>query len=416
MARTNYIWDEVNDTLLAETDEAGNTIAEYTHEPGQFGPLISQRRNGQTSYHHYDGLGSTRALTDESGNVTDTYTYDAWGNEIAQSGRTANPFRWVGRWGYYYDVELAVYYVRARDYSPAPARWLPQDPLFVSLLMSGWSLEANLYKYVDNSPTDSVDPEATTTWNYRPERGTFTELVFGSPNDISANHPQLRPAARPGYLESFFNLHWQMNRRLFVGAACCKCSQVGFIQIVKQQSELYSWIPDRVATKGWALDSGIPYGYASFYNTQFKGGNIPATGDPCKIPVIGMQDAPGVPINLPWFAFGWGMWGRRGSLFQEFETCVVCLDGTEGPEFELIQMLGGSDSVLSSFTTYGCVKWSHEFRVSPAGMITKEERKVNGNTLVSRWFIGALGSNPPSSTFKHVVSKAYVSTFPQPLM
>jgi hypothetical protein len=38
MARTNYIWDEVNDTLLAETDDAGNTIAEYTHEPGQFGP------------------------------------------------------------------------------------------------------------------------------------------------------------------------------------------------------------------------------------------------------------------------------------------------------------------------------------------------------------------------------------------
>ena len=56
MPVTHYIWDEVNDTLLMEKDEVGNTIAEYTHEPGQYGPLISQHRNGQTRYHNYDGL------------------------------------------------------------------------------------------------------------------------------------------------------------------------------------------------------------------------------------------------------------------------------------------------------------------------------------------------------------------------
>jgi hypothetical protein len=59
MARTNYIWDEVNDTVLMETDGSGDTIAEYTYEPAPYGPLISQRRNGQTRYYHYDGVGST---------------------------------------------------------------------------------------------------------------------------------------------------------------------------------------------------------------------------------------------------------------------------------------------------------------------------------------------------------------------
>jgi hypothetical protein len=44
-----------------------------------------------TSYYHYDGLGSTRQLTDSQENVTDTYTYDAWGESVAQEGTTPNP-------------------------------------------------------------------------------------------------------------------------------------------------------------------------------------------------------------------------------------------------------------------------------------------------------------------------------------
>ena len=108
MARTYYEWDEVNDTLLRETDEAGNTIAEYTHEPTRYGPLLSQRRNGHTYYHHYDGLGNTRALTDESGHVTDRYSYDAWGNQIAHTGTTTNPFGYKGALGYYANPEATA--------------------------------------------------------------------------------------------------------------------------------------------------------------------------------------------------------------------------------------------------------------------------------------------------------------------
>jgi Pretoxin HINT domain len=128
MPRTNYIWDEVNDTLLAETDEAGNTIAEYTHEPGQFGPLISQRRNGHTYYHHYDGVGSTRALTDEFGNVTDRYTYTAFGEPVASSGTTGNPFGYKGALGYYVNLETSDVYVRGRIYRPVLSRYLSCEP------------------------------------------------------------------------------------------------------------------------------------------------------------------------------------------------------------------------------------------------------------------------------------------------
>ena len=46
MPITNYIWDEMSDNVLMELDGSGNTVASYTHAPGQFGELISPRRQG----------------------------------------------------------------------------------------------------------------------------------------------------------------------------------------------------------------------------------------------------------------------------------------------------------------------------------------------------------------------------------
>jgi RHS repeat-associated protein len=164
MPVTNYLWDEVNDTLLAETDENGNTIAQYTHEPGQFGPLISQRRNGHTYYHHYDGTGSTRALTDESGNVTDRYTYTAFGEPVASSGTTTNPFGYKGAVGYYVNPESDDIYVRRRTYSPKTARWLCCDPLYPIL-------ERGPYLYSHDSPLGFFDPTGTIVDIMLPEGG-----------------------------------------------------------------------------------------------------------------------------------------------------------------------------------------------------------------------------------------------------
>ena len=96
MAVTNYVWDTVFDSYLTEQDEAGNTQAVYTNEPVPFGRLISQRRGGATSYYHYDAQGSTRQLTDEDQNVTDSATYTAFGEKVASSGTTQNPFGYKG--------------------------------------------------------------------------------------------------------------------------------------------------------------------------------------------------------------------------------------------------------------------------------------------------------------------------------
>ena len=51
MPVANYIWDPVDDNVIMETDENGATTATYTHEPGQYGGLISQRRCTTDSYY-----------------------------------------------------------------------------------------------------------------------------------------------------------------------------------------------------------------------------------------------------------------------------------------------------------------------------------------------------------------------------
>jgi YD repeat-containing protein len=45
----------------------------------------------QTRYYHADGIGSIRRLTDETGTITDGYTYDAFGELLAHNGSDPNP-------------------------------------------------------------------------------------------------------------------------------------------------------------------------------------------------------------------------------------------------------------------------------------------------------------------------------------
>ena len=68
---TNFVWNPVDDCIISEVVETGAVKAVYTNEPRQYGGVVSLRRGTTTSTHHYDALGSTRFLTDSSGNVTE---------------------------------------------------------------------------------------------------------------------------------------------------------------------------------------------------------------------------------------------------------------------------------------------------------------------------------------------------------
>lgn len=151
MPITNYYWDVDTDNVVLEEDENGNTIAEYTQEPNVYGELIAQERDSQASFYNFDGQGSTRELTDQNQNVTDTYEYTAFGEEIAHTGTTQNPLRFKGAHGYYTNSDTNDVYVRARMYKPTVGRWLSLDTLE---FLDG----PNQYCYVHNAPVVFVDP------------------------------------------------------------------------------------------------------------------------------------------------------------------------------------------------------------------------------------------------------------------
>jgi RHS repeat-associated protein len=105
------------------------------------------------SYYHFDALGSTRMLTDETGHITDTYTYDAWGNVTpGQNNVTSQPYQYVGQLGYYthyQDSNLPLLQLGVRFYDPGTGRFGQVDPLVDGL---------NAYMYVKDRPTVGTDP------------------------------------------------------------------------------------------------------------------------------------------------------------------------------------------------------------------------------------------------------------------
>ena len=76
---------------VVESDGSGNLVVYYVRIGGQ---LLAEMRPGctpgtwSTKFVHGDGLGSVRALTDETGTTIDTRGYEAFGTKNARRGAT----------------------------------------------------------------------------------------------------------------------------------------------------------------------------------------------------------------------------------------------------------------------------------------------------------------------------------------
>lgn len=100
---TNFVHDEITEQIIAEYTLVSTTFtitSVGTHGIG----LISTNRSNVQRYFHFDGLGSTAALTDKTETVQDTYFYSAYGTLESSTGSSVNPYRFVGQWGYYDDT------------------------------------------------------------------------------------------------------------------------------------------------------------------------------------------------------------------------------------------------------------------------------------------------------------------------
>jgi RHS repeat-associated protein len=80
--------------------------------------------SASAEYYHQDALGSTLALTNQTGAVQASYQYEAFGKTTV-TGTSSNPFQFTGR----ENDGTGLSYYRARYFNSGLARFLSEDPI-----------------------------------------------------------------------------------------------------------------------------------------------------------------------------------------------------------------------------------------------------------------------------------------------
>jgi len=144
LGTTDYLYDGLRD--IEEVDGSGNVLARYTQGKRIDEPL-AELRSTTASYYEEDGLGSVTSLSNSSGALANTYTFDSFGKLTASTGTITNPFQYAGRES---DQETGIYYNRARYLDQNVGRFVSQDPI---RFRGG----TNFYAYTRNNPVLLTD-------------------------------------------------------------------------------------------------------------------------------------------------------------------------------------------------------------------------------------------------------------------
>lgn len=169
--------DKVINYLVDDTFAYAQTVQETMTQGGATestsyvwgNGLIQQSRAGQLNYYHADALGSTKVLTDSSGNVTDAYQYDVFGAVLNKTGATANNYRYTGE---YFDESINLQYNRARWYDANAARFTSMDTFRGKTAVP---VTLNKYLYSNSDPVNYFDPTGLASTNLS-EVGITTEI------------------------------------------------------------------------------------------------------------------------------------------------------------------------------------------------------------------------------------------------
>ncbi len=179
-----YIYDGMR--VIQERNDSNVPTVSYTRGSdlsgslegaGGIGGLLARSHgyastNGNWSthnYYHADGGGNITYLVNSSQGLAASYKYDAYGNLVSQSGSlaSANVYRFSSK---EFHANSGLYYYGYRWYAPNLQRWLNRDPI-------GERYDANLYRFVYNSPLNYVDPDGLTGWALYPPQGWFDPSI-----------------------------------------------------------------------------------------------------------------------------------------------------------------------------------------------------------------------------------------------
>ena len=186
----NHVWNgskqivaDVIDNQFYEADcyiRGTNLVAKYNYCNGT---------KSEYTYYTQNAHGDVVNLTDETGKVTKTYTYDAFGVEKNIDENDTNAFRYCGE---YYDAETGTIYLRARHYDPSSGRFTQRDSYAGR---NEEPLSLNKYTYCQNNPVIFVDPS-----------GKYGVVIYGTyPNEKNETKDNEEQAdiIRKGYEKAY---------------------------------------------------------------------------------------------------------------------------------------------------------------------------------------------------------------------
>jgi RHS repeat-associated protein/uncharacterized repeat protein (TIGR01451 family) len=146
---TTYLQDVAAPLPVVLIETTAGQSSRYIHG----NDLISlEETAGATTFYHADGIGSTRALSDQAGATTDRYSYDVFGGTRTHNGTSRQDFTYAGE---QVDEETGFVFLRARYYDPEIGRFLSRDQ-HPGTVINSRSL--NRYVYSQNNPVWLTDP------------------------------------------------------------------------------------------------------------------------------------------------------------------------------------------------------------------------------------------------------------------
>jgi RHS repeat-associated protein len=151
---TQFTWDDsvVPELLTDGTDD-------YLYGPDGL-PVEQINSSAGTFWYFHDQLGSTRVLTTSASTVAATYSFNAYGVQVGNTGTVTTPIQFGGQ---FEDSESGLIYLRTRYYDPKSGELLTVDPQVQST--------GSAYGYAADDPLNKIDPTGEsilTPWTWNP--------------------------------------------------------------------------------------------------------------------------------------------------------------------------------------------------------------------------------------------------------